>query len=378
MKSYAPLLSLSFLASVIACSAGAGHQLPGATGGGGNGGLILGTGGNGPDLTVGPGTGTSDPNDTRKVPIRQKTCDAAGACTCLRLALIGTLDSAAASKDTQPFLDWLNGNSGGTATVTMVKTQPTLDDAFLKQYDILVIANVNGWTFSAADKTAVENWVRTTGGGIISLTGFVSIDATEPAATSQLIEFSGVKYDSNRTALQGPGQKTPVYYNGGSVDLKTCLSWNGDNDSIITASVNFPPQTGQLSKLTFGLSYAGAFLGYGVVAPAGATVIAKDPTTTENIAVAYEVDGTGRIFAWGDEWVIYANQWAPKTGATPYNTTKDQGNICYDATLTTPLPFHSVQTLYQTKQFWYDAINWVAPPNECNFVIVDDDVQIPK
>jgi hypothetical protein len=33
--------------------------------------------------------------------------------------------------------------------------------------------------------------------------------------------------------------------------------------------------------------------------------------------------------------------------------------------------FHSVATLYQTKQFWYDAINWVAPPNECSFKIED-------
>jgi hypothetical protein len=35
-----------------------------------------------------------------------------------------------------------------------------------------------------------------------------------------------------------------------------------------------------------------------------------------------------------------------------------------------------VQTLYQTKQFWYDAINWVAPPNECGFQVEDPDVVV--
>ena len=38
--------------------------------------------------------------------------------------------------------------------------------------------------------------------------------------------------------------------------------------------------------------------------------------------------------------------------------------------------FQSVETLYQTKQFWYNVINWVAPPNACNFTITDPDVVV--
>jgi hypothetical protein len=49
---------------------------------------------------------------------------------------------------------------------------------------------VNGWTFSPDEKAAVEAWVRTTGGGIVSLTGFTSMDP-EPQMTSQLVEFAG-------------------------------------------------------------------------------------------------------------------------------------------------------------------------------------------
>jgi hypothetical protein len=55
----------------------------------------------------------------------------------------------------------------------------------------------------------------------------------------------------------------------------------------------------------------------------------------------------------------------------------DPYNICWQPpTASAPGFFQSVQTLYQTRQFWYDAINWVAPPNECNFTVSDPDVVI--
>jgi hypothetical protein len=290
----------------------------------------------------------------------------------LRLALLGTLDSAANNKDTQPFIDWLNGNSDGTATVTLVSAKPTLDATWLGNYDVLVVANVNGWAFSADEKSAVEKWSKEGGGGIISLTGFVST-ATEPADTSQLIAFSGMSYNSTRTAENG--QSVPVYYQGGTVDLKECLAWTGSSDAIITTPVQFVPQTGSMEKLTKSLDYVGAFIGYGVTAPAGATVVATDPVSKQPMAVAMEVDGKGRVLAFGDEWVIFANQWQP-TG-NPNNMQMDQYNKCWHAAAgTDPAFFQSVKTLYQTKQFWYDAINWVAPPNECNFVVNDPDVVV--
>ncbi len=321
-------------------------------------------------------SGTVDPNDTRDVPVREQTCDANGAnCTCLNLALLGSLDSSAYDTDTGPFVDWLNANSGGTARATLVTTKPTLDAAFLSQYDILIIANVNGWTFSAEEKAAVAQW-SAEGGGIISLTGFITV-ATEPAATSQLIEFAGLGYTSVETAKEGAAQSTPVYYDGGTVDLRNCLAWQDANGStgastpIITAAINFPEQTGQLAKLTFELDYVGAFRGYGVIAPADATVVATDPTSSQPMAVAKEVNGAGRVFAFGDEWVIFANQWEPRGQAS--NQQQDQYNICYNPELEET--FHSVASLYQAKQFWYNAINWVAPPNECSFDFTDTDVE---
>jgi hypothetical protein len=324
------------------------------------------------NVNVGGGTGVKDPNDPRDVPVRQKTCDSNGVCTCLRLGLLGTLDSAADNKDTQPFIDWLNANSDGTATVTMVATKPTLDATFLAGYDVLLVANVNGWAFSADEKAAVEKWVKESGGGIISLTGFVSTPS-EPADTSQLISFAGLGYTNTRSSENG--QPKPVYYGEGTVDLKECLAWTGGSDAIITTPIKFTPQTGSLEKLTQSLSYVGAFIGFGVTAPAAATVVATDPMSGQNMAVAYEVEGKGRIFAFGDEWVIFKNQWEP-TGS-PNNMQMDTFNKCWQPAVGTAAGFfQSVKTLYQTKQFWYDAINWVAPPNECNFTVTDPDVVV--
>jgi hypothetical protein len=311
--------------------------------------------------------------DMRDLPVRRKVCDANNRCTCLRLALLGTLESAAVETDTKPFIDWLNGNSEGTATVTMVTTKPTLSAEFLSQYDILVVANVNRWSFSADEKAAVETWVREVGGGIITLTGFLSTDA-EPAASGQLTEFAGFEYQPPQTA-PASGENVPVYYKGGTVDLKKCLHWSGTTMSHITSPIHFQPQPGTLAKLTLNLDYVGAFIGWTVSPPAAATVIATDPVTRGDIAVAYEVDGKGRIFAFGDEWVIFANQWLPK--GNPDNQQMDTNNPCWQAPEGTSSGFfHSVQTLYQTKQFWFNAINWVAPPNECNFTVKDPDVII--
>jgi hypothetical protein len=384
-RSFASVLLVSTWISVCAgCSAsggGPGNAIPPGelTGSGGGTSLSAPDGGTVIDPNLATPT-TSDPTDLRKVPRREKTCDADGNnCTCLRLALVGTLDSAALNKGTRPFMDWLNGNSGGTATMTMVTNKPVFDDAFLSQYDILLVANVNGWSFTAQEKASVTKWVRELGGGLVVLTGFLSTGG-EPAATSQLLEVFGMSFTSTTSAPAG-GQSQPVYYQGGSKDLKNCLSWTGNSEAIITTPIKFTPQTdgnpvvGNLTKLTQHLDYVGAFIGWGVNAPADAVVAATDPMSGQKMAVAYELENTGRVLAFGDEWVVFASQWEP-TGL-PNNQQQDQYNPCYVMpTADQPGFFHSVATLYQTKQFWYNAINWVAPPNECAFTITDERVTV--
>jgi len=324
-----------------------------------------------------------DPNDPRNVPVRAKTCDANGVCTCLRLALVGSLDSSANTKDTKPFIDWLNGKSGGTATVTMVATKPTMDAAFLAMYDILVLANVNTWKFSADEKAAVEAWVKT-GGGIVTLTGFTS-NATETADTSQLVDFAGMGYTGTTMGeWTAPGLPTgqvptsPIYYKGGSVDMRNCLFRRSsmiDKDAGNTWAVKFAPQAAPLDKLTLGLDYVGAYIGWPVKAPPGSTVLATDSAPGgKNMAVALEVDGKGRILSFGDEWVVLANLWQP---ISAFESGGGTGDMCYLAPVGTETDtYHSVKSLYQSKQFWFDVINWVAPPSECNFTIEDPDVVV--
>ena len=373
----------------LACSA---NPSPGSTasrevGSGGSGAAMAESGGTGNTLNIGGDTSstTADPSDTRSLPVRKKMCDAQGNCSCLRLALLGTLASAATDTDSQAFVTWLNSKSEGTANVTNVASKPTVDAAFLAQYDILLVANVNTWSFSADEKAAVQKWVSETGGGIITMTGFTSTPA-ERDATSQLISFSGVNYgtaaDTSPVTAPASGENSPVYYKGGTTNLKNCLEWNGSAGGVqhssprITTPIQFTPQADPtLAKLTLGLDYVGAFIGWPVTAPAGATVVAKDPITGGNMAVALEYNGKGRIFAFGDEWVIFSNEWAPN--GQPANMQKDQYNPCWvPAAGDAQGFFHSVETLYQTKQFWFDAINWVAPPNECNFVVKDPDVVV--
>ncbi len=120
----------------------------------------------------------------------------------------------------------------------------------------------------------------------------------------------------------------------------------------------------------------GAFIGWAVKGPPDATILTKDPVTGGNMAVALEYKNKGRIVAFGDEWITFSNEWA-QTG-TPSRPQMDEYNPCWvPASGNAAGFFHSVQTLYQTKQFWYNAINWVAPPNQC-FVLIDDDVVTVK
>lgn len=379
------------LGSLTACSAGGngGHSgvSTGATGSLGSPGGPSSTGGtsSGLDIDMSQGndgpSGTKDPNDMRDLTPRSKTCDASGQnCTCLRLALVGTLDSLASAKDTQPFITWLNGNSGGTAKVTMVSAKPTIDANFLGMYDILVVANVNGWAFSAAEKAAVEKWVRESGGGIVTLTGFTSA-ATEAADTSQLVSFSGMGYSGTSMAdctAPDAGKSIPIHYKNGAADLRNCMNlWSlaSDKEASNTTPIKFTPQTGTLEKLTSSLDLVGAYIGWPANAPKGATVVATDPMTKKPMGVALEVDGKGRIFSFGDEWVIFANQWQPM--GTFIDPRMDTSNPCWQPPDGTSSGFfHSTKSLYQTKQFWYNVINWVAPPNECNFVIDDPDVVV--
>lgn len=375
----------AFPAALLGLACSAGNPVDDGDFSGGDGDISVGDG----DISVGDGDGdigsprpqpvpTTDPRAQNGIAVREQVCDANNVCTCLRLALLGTLTSEADDTDTSAFVAWLNGNTDGTATVTMVTDQPALDEGWLAQYDVLVIANVNGWTFSESEKAAVAAW-SAKGGGILAITGFEST-VTEAASSSALISFAGMGFmGTTQSEWTAPpeGQSVPVYYNGGTVDMRNCLRWTGSDQAGNTTPIRFAPQSGELEALTFELDTVGAYIGWSVLAPAGATIFAQDPATQKNMAAAIEYNGAGRIVTFGDEWVIFANQWEPS--GEPHNRQMDNYNPCWippEETQAATGAFHSVATIYQTKQLWYNAISWVAPPNECGFVVVDDDVTI--
>ncbi|MCH2110880.1 MAG: hypothetical protein MK135_16300 [Polyangiaceae bacterium] len=297
----------------------------------------------------------------------EPVCDESGEnCTCINMALVGTLDSNATDKDTGAFTDWLNNNSGGSAVVTNVTEKPTLTQEYLRQFHVIVLANINGWLFSEEEKAAVADWVSSDGGGLIALTGFNS-DAQEVIDTSQLLSFAGFSYvgagQSDWTANNG--QNTSVFYQGGMTDLKNCLPSDPNGGAVITTAVPINDQTGEFEALSANLDYVGAYIGWSVQAPAEATVLATDPISGKTIAAAQKV-GNGKVFAFGDEWVIFRNQWeGVSTNGDPKCSLDGAGGA----------EKHGVNTLYQTKQFWYNAISWSAPPNEC-FQITDNEVII--
>jgi len=251
------------LLAALGCSAGSGGSS--TTMHAGSGGTPGGSGGTASLITD---QGMRDPLDTRDLPVRQKVCDASGMnCTCLRLAMLGTLASAAVDTDSQAFVTWLNDHSNSTATVTSVPVKPTVDAAFLAQYDILLVANVNSWLFSADEKAAIQKWVTETGGGIITLTGFSSMPA-ERDTSSQVISFSGLNYgtagDSTPPAAPAIGQEYPVYYKGGTTNLRQCLFWNNSvstthSSPFITTPLKFMPQTGEASTVSTLVRWASTY-----------------------------------------------------------------------------------------------------------------------
>jgi hypothetical protein len=76
--------------------------------------------------------------------------------------------------------------------------------------------------------------------------------------------------------------------------------------------------------------------------------------------------GAGKVFLFGDDWVTYTSQWLNGGQATT-----DPNNPCWDATAAASCLTGQV---FQVKQFWYNCINYVAPPTECAFVVKDPSV----
>lgn len=117
----------------------------------------------------------------------------------LRIGILGTSPAGVGALEI-----WLEETS--TAEVETITTEPTLDSDFLDQFDVLVLQALqdaagptNQWTFSAAERSAFEAWVRQ-GGGVIALSGYTH-EPDEALTTNGLVAFSGLQY----AGLDGAG-----------------------------------------------------------------------------------------------------------------------------------------------------------------------------
>jgi hypothetical protein len=180
------------------------------------------------------------------------------------------------------------------AQVTRLSDAPALTQSTLTGVDILVLDQLSR-TFDSGEAATLATWVEE-GGAVLSLTGFnnTSTDAAMP--------------DSLLADL-------PLGYAPSFVGLTPAISY----------ATTFAP-----SAVTAGLSAVPFWGGHAVVAQSACEGSMQDVASLEGTTVgAICVQGAGRIYLWGDEWVEYSSQWTAST---------------------------------DTQAFWQDAIDWLAAP----------------
>jgi len=284
------------------------------------------------------------------------TCPSPGNCSkCITLASFGTPASKSygtASDTTTEFESWLTSTSN--ADVTFVLKKPasfTLE--WLNAFDVIILQDLRTWTFTTDEVAAFQSWIAG-GGGVIALSGYYTSDTTEIAPTNQLLAKTGLSL----LATETPGQTCAVSSatlcpNTKASATPKCYCW-GNTLPITSWNLVHPIATN--------LTAIGSFRGRAVSPGTGVTVADYEGTP---VAAASSI-GAGKVFLFGDETVTYVSQWL--AGGSP---TTDPYNPCWDEQAATScLAGH----VFQYKQFWFNAISYVAPASMCTFKIADQGV----
>lgn len=368
---------------IWACSTGGGGISPGASQTGGNRGIV-GAGsttsvnsdpdGSGataavPGKTLDINTNPKPPPDSDIVFRRDKVCDPDGTnCKCINFASFGDRASSAygTGTDGQPssttaFDSWLKEKSN--ANVTMVYEKPsTIDIDYLNGFDVILLQDLRKWSFSSAELQALEQWVNE-GGGLIALNGYMNNDDAEVTATNDAIAFTGMSYDGGATGGSVPQGTCPA----ASRDLcpqatsECCYCWNN------TVPITDWDTSHPVANPESGFKALGAYMGRSIDKGDGDSVATFEGKTV----AASKVIGDGKAFLWCDEWLTYTSQWS---GGRVNDTLKDD-QLQYEPCYTTEGGhWLTADQVFQTKQFWYNLINFVAPPSECTFTIDEPEV----
>jgi hypothetical protein len=295
-------------------------------------------------------------------------CDEAGTCTFCQPVRILSLGQPAkygansgTTDNTDAFQAFMNSNTKGTATMQMLKTFTRITDLDLSNYDVIILQALytnpydpNGlWTYSAADAAALHDWVNNKGGAIIAMSGYFSDTAVEIQPLNQLLAPFGITYDGDTTFTSNdcPNPPSLCYCAYGSIPFD---NWNT-----------------QVPDITKNLKKVGVFMGRSIkCSGSDCQVIGQntvDTSAQSNIVGVAKVVGSGRVFAWGDEWVTYTSQW----GLTP-DPQYD------DAVKYAQCVGYTPMTSYTVPQFWYNVFRWVAQTTCLTIVVPPTAGSVPQ
>ncbi|MCB9737251.1 MAG: hypothetical protein H6745_32115 [Deltaproteobacteria bacterium] len=223
-----------------------------------------------------------------------------GFCDCFRVGILGATGYAPTSN----FTAWLDAQ-GLSVTRTILLNHPgTVTDAFLAGYDIIILDRIQR-AFSADEATALGEFVKTHGGGLIALIGY-NYDNGDPAP----------ERDRANSALGA----LSLAYTGGYLQTSFGVTPTFDQSFPVSAGIH-------------DVNYAG---GIAPTAAAGAPGTATVFATVQqgDAGLAYEAPGEsgGRVVLWGDEWITFDSDW---------------------------------QGFADVQKFWSHLITWVGPSAIC-------------
>jgi hypothetical protein len=313
---------------------------------------------------MGPDAGSPEPLPD----LKGYQCDEAGNCTLckpVRILSIGQPAKYGANSgnadNTDAFQAFMNGNTKGTATMEMLTTFKPITSLDLGKYDVIILQALysnpydpNGlWVYSDADATALHDWVNDKGGAIITMSGYFSGTAVEIQPLNKLLAPFGITYGSDDTYSSNDCPNPP----------SLCYCAYG--------SIPFDNWTNQIPDITKNLKKVGVFLGRSIkCSGTDCQVVAKnnvDKNAQSDIVGLAQVVGSGRVFAWGDEWVTYTSQWGLIPDPQYDDPVKAAQCVGY-----TPM------TSYTVPQFWYNVFRWVAQTTCLTIVVPPTAGSVPQ
>jgi hypothetical protein len=203
-----------------------------------------------------------------------------GFCGGARIGLLGIPGPNGSSN----FQAWLASNG---QVVTRVPMATTVTGDVLSAFDVVILDQLQR-DYSTSEADALRDWVAA-GGGVMSMTGYTGSgpDRTQP---NTLLASIGIQY-------------LPGLYDG-----------------PVTMFANHPTTAG-LTSVTF----QGGYTVGPVDAVTGGVNTVTASLSAGPVGMAQE-RGSGRAYAWGDEWVEYDSEW---------------------------------QSMPQIRQFWIDVLGWL-------------------